>query len=174
VEFLSHDGLDYPPSHGRGFGEFKLLDDAMQRSRLISELKPQDLIWKITGRYCLDNLPELIASASPDANLTCQCRNHPMRWMDLFVMAWTAQGHSQYVRGIYEQLREDQSLLSAEVTYRHILDRAVATGAPIQQRFGCPPELTGVRGSDNQHYQEMAIKKAVRKLAHRLAPWLWI
>ncbi|HEX5245081.1 MAG TPA: hypothetical protein VFW23_17615, partial [Tepidisphaeraceae bacterium] len=35
VEFLSFNGLDYPPQFGRGYGEFKLIDYAMAHSRFL-------------------------------------------------------------------------------------------------------------------------------------------
>jgi len=36
VELISHFGLDHPAHHGRDYGEFKLVDQAMQHSALIA------------------------------------------------------------------------------------------------------------------------------------------
>src|SRR3984893_14120500 len=49
VEFLSFNGLDYPPSYGRGYGEFKLLDYAMDHSSTLATAVDTRL-WKVTGR----------------------------------------------------------------------------------------------------------------------------
>jgi hypothetical protein len=50
VEFISCQGLDYPPEYGRGYGEFKLVDHAMRHSKLVQAMDQSDKIWKITGR----------------------------------------------------------------------------------------------------------------------------
>ena len=49
VEFISFQGLDYPPEYGRGYGEFKLVDHVMHHSKLVKSMDPADKIWKITG-----------------------------------------------------------------------------------------------------------------------------
>jgi hypothetical protein len=36
VEFIVFDGLDYPPSYSRAYGEFKLIDYVMNNSQLIN------------------------------------------------------------------------------------------------------------------------------------------
>ena len=38
VEFLSFNGLDYPPGYGRGYGEFKLVDYAMSHAHFLADL----------------------------------------------------------------------------------------------------------------------------------------
>src|SRR3981081_4398328 len=45
VEFISFEGLAYPPAFGRSYGETKLLDYAMDNSEIIRDLKPDDVIW---------------------------------------------------------------------------------------------------------------------------------
>ena len=60
VELISYYGLDYPIAHGRGYGEFKLLDYAMQNSKLINAAKESDQILKITGRYLMINMDKTI------------------------------------------------------------------------------------------------------------------
>src|SRR5258708_18650766 len=51
VVFLSFTGLDYPPSYGRGYGEFKLLDYAIDHSLTLAPACPDTLLWQVPGRY---------------------------------------------------------------------------------------------------------------------------
>ena len=53
VEFLSFFGLDHPPSYGRGYGEFKLVDYAMRHSQF---LNGDAYVWKCTGRYVVNSV----------------------------------------------------------------------------------------------------------------------
>src|SRR5262245_29953912 len=50
-EFISFNGIDYPPEYGYGFGEFKLLDYAMSTSTIIRAADCGAVITKVTGRY---------------------------------------------------------------------------------------------------------------------------
>ena len=50
VELLSFFGLDYPSAFGRGYGEFKLIDYAMDNAKLLQD---DVVVWKCTGRYYL-------------------------------------------------------------------------------------------------------------------------
>ncbi|MCQ3976716.1 MAG: hypothetical protein DPW09_25080 [Anaerolineae bacterium] len=60
VELISFYGLDYPAEYGKGYGEFKLVDYAMSNSRLLSAEMSKAVIWKVTGRYVVKNLSEVI------------------------------------------------------------------------------------------------------------------
>jgi hypothetical protein len=173
VEFVSFFGLDYPPGYGRGYGEFKLLDHAMRHSQFVAAAPEQARIWKVTGRYRLMNFAALIRKAPATLDFYCHCRNHPMVWVDLYVLAWSKRGYREVVEGLFERLREDTSLASAEKTFRAHLD-GQAFHSKVVKRFSAPPELEGVRGLDNQSYQEMNLKLLVRKVAQVLTPWIWI
>jgi hypothetical protein len=60
VEFIVFDGLDYPPHYDRGYGEFKLIDYAMTHSQLIQHPSQRTVVWKITGRYTIRNIANLV------------------------------------------------------------------------------------------------------------------
>jgi hypothetical protein len=172
VEVMGFRGLDYPAGYGRGFGEFKLVDHAMVNSSLIGSTNDA-IIWKITGRYKLLNLAQLLASRPPGADLYCHCRNIPNRWLDLYVLAWNRTGYAGVIQGAFEGLREDSSSRSAEQLFRDLMDvgRSVAH---IVRRFGVVPKLEGRRGYDNGNYLDMRFKLGLRVLANKIVPWLWI
>ena len=173
VEFISFDGLDYPPAYGRGFGEFKMVDYVMSNSRLIREAGLSANVWKITGRYILENIEDVIRSKPPGAQFYCNCRNLPKYWIDLYVLCWNINYYEQFVRGAYLDLREDERRGSAEPAFRRRLESKINT-LPIVKRFATVPLLQGYRGLDNKNYREMGVKLLMRRLALILMPWLWI
>src|SRR3982074_3006340 len=83
VEFVQFDGLAYPPEYGRGYGETKLLDYAIDHSEIICRLNPDDIIWKATGRLRLLNFAVMNSSAPMSFDLYCDFKNYPMRWVDM-------------------------------------------------------------------------------------------
>ena len=85
LEFISFYGLDYEPKHGRGYGEFRLVDHAISTSKL---LRSDDVIWKVTGRYIVKNIERIVDLRPPDSDLYCHLRNYPYRLCELYLMAW--------------------------------------------------------------------------------------
>lgn len=173
VEMIGFFGLDHPASYGRGYGEFKLVDHAMQHSALITRLGPQVRVWKVTGRYLVRNIDRLIAGQPQQADLYCHCRNLPRVWLDLYLMRWNLRAYNGLVSGIYRQLQQDATPTSAEESFRRILDCHPAH-LRIVRRFLHVPRVDGVRGFDNREYGSMRGRYLVRVCCHRLTPWLWI
>lgn len=173
VELLSHQGLDYPAQHGRGYGEFKLVDHAMHTSKLIAAMGPHARIWKLTGRYKLLNLERLVRSHPPDADLYCHCRDHPKRWLDMYAMCWNQRAYAGLIRGVYRHLRQDDTPVSAEQRFRVLLDNH-RSSLRVVRRFAVVPRVDGVRGFDNRPYSTLWRQHAARVVAHRLLPWVWI
>jgi hypothetical protein len=173
VELISYFGLDHPGRHGRGYGEFKLVDHAMRHSAMINAQAAQLRVWKVTGRYRVNNLARLIASQPQQADLYCHCRNFPTRWLDMYLMRWNRRAYEQLIRGVYRQLRQDESTTSAEQHFRALIDRHDG-GLRIVRRFVHVPHIDGVRGFDNRDYGAMGRKHLARVMAQRLAPWIWI
>ena len=181
VELIGFEGLDHPPSYGRAYGEFKLVDHAMARSRLIAEAGTEAIVWKNTGRYITRNLDRFIARRPRDFDLYCNLRSYPRPWADMYLLAWTRRGHDGFLKGICEQLRGDALIeergreFSPENRFRELIDEA-RPRLKVAPRFRVIPEVEGVRGFDNRHYAQGAnrAKFLARRVAHRVAPWIWI
>lgn len=175
VEFVSFNGLDHPPTYGRGYGEFKLVDHAMAHSVILSGDRDSLTVWKGTGRYILRNLGYLIRTCPRPFDLYCNLRDYPQRWGDLYMMAWSARGYEQFIKGIYTQFRDDKLKCSSEVVFRSLAD-AVRPHIRVVPRFLVPPLIEGVRGYDNIKYHDKyySMKYRTRLFASRFLPWLWI
>lgn len=174
VEFISFYGLHYPPQYGRGYGEFRLIDYAIANSKL---LLPEDVIWKVTGRYIVKNIKSIVNSKPAAADIYCHMRNYPYRLCELYLLAWNNRGYESAIKGIYPKLRNDvvANLHTIEETlFRRLLEQ---TGDAINvvPRFNVVPIVEGVRGWDNSPYSSAwSPKLAARRLANMFVPTLWI
>lgn len=173
IEFLSCSGLDYPPSHGRGYGEFKLVDHAMRQAQL---LRQPAIVWKCTGRYVVRNI-EVLLSSRPPVDLYCHMRNHPYRLCDLYLLSFNRQGYEGAVEGVYRHLRNDivpGTHTMEEVLFRRLVD-ALPQHLSVQRRFRHIPVIQGVRGWNNRLYEGAWDPKIlIRRAVNRVAPWMWI
>jgi hypothetical protein len=175
-EFLSFFGLDHPPEHGRGYGEMKLVDFAMEKSRSLSTLCDGDVVWKCTGRYMLRNAAVLVKTR-PAVDLYVHCRNYPYRLCELFAFAFNTHAYEAVLRGVYRHLRNDIQPgvhSNEEVSFRTCIDAAPPT-VTIQRRFLHTPLIHGIRGWNNSLYSSTKHPKIMlRQIANKIAPSLWI
>ena len=174
VEFISFYGLDYLPSYGRGYGEFRLIDYAIVNSKLITN---DDVVWKVTGRYVIENICELVASRPANADIYCHMRNYPNRLCELYLLAWTRRGYEALIRGVYPKLKND--MVDGRVIVEETLFRKVADDAGQEKivipRFKVNPIIHGIRGWNNAEYsKKWSFKGFTRRLASRIIPGLWI
>ena len=171
VEFLCNYGVHLYSDKGRAHGELKLLDYAMATSQTIVKAGDEHVIWKITGRYMVKNLPSIIASAPRGFDAYVDMKDHPRRWMDMRLMAWTATGYDRVFRGV----ADDLDAKTHENLMRDYLPKR-AQGAHLVLRFRREPFIDGVRGWDNGSYSKGGelVKCYVRSVGRIVAPWYWI
>lgn len=175
VEFISFQGLDYPAAHGRGYGEFRLMDYGTEKSQTLASFTDHDILWKITGRYICRNLLQMIRTSRKSFDLYCDLKSHPMPWMDLRLFAFTRGGYDRYLRGIYRELSELKLSASPETFMRRHIGNQLAT-SHIIPRFRTEPIIDGIRGNDGRNYSQgrNRSKYAIRVIARKVAPFLWI
>lgn len=171
VEFICNYGVHLYSDKGRAHGEFKLLDHAMSVSTMIREAGPDHVVWKITGRYIVKNLVSIIGSAPRGFDAYVDMKDHPKRWMDMRLMAWTAIGYERVFRGVANDLDSK----THEAVMRDYLPQR-AEGSRLVQRFRREPFVDGIRGWDNGQYSKGGdlIKTYVRSVGRVVAPWYWI
>lgn len=183
VEILSFYGLDYPAAYGKGYGEFKLVDYAMANSRIINQDKVNAIIWKVTGRYIVKNLAQVIQQRPSQFEIYCNFRfglTRPLykfqllKWMDLYLLAWTHIGYNASIRDVYKELRADY-YGEAEVRFRELLEQATEKPKVIT-RYTTVPFIDGVRGFDGQNFSHGSNlwKYYSRRLTQNLMPSMWI
>ncbi|MEA3445019.1 MAG: hypothetical protein U9R19_09885 [Bacteroidota bacterium] len=175
VELISFYGLDYPIEHGRGFGEFKLIDYAMQNSTIVKKLNDTDYILKITGRYQMINFGKILKYFPENFDLFCNHRNYPVSWADMFFIAWNKKFYFSFFDGIFNKFKMDENGVAPEVSLREYLSE-IGQKIKLVPRYNVIPKLEAAKAMNNQSYQGFANKSKYifRSALNRLLPWLWI
>ncbi len=177
VEFITYDGLDFPPKYGRGYGEFRLLDYALDRSRLLAELAPNNVFWKVTGRLRVLNIERLIASAPERYDFYGECKRYPHKRLHLRVYSATICGYNIVFRADRDDLREDTSGTIPEHTLFYRLMKCRRNGGiVVVPRLRQVPKYSGVGASRNIDYLAgmNRFKYWGRAATRRLVPWWWV
>jgi hypothetical protein len=181
VELLSFYGLDYPPGHGRGYGEYRLVDYTMSRSHWI-QTHPESVIWKVTGRYIVRNLVAILCRQPRMLDVYCNFRIGRgksivkfLKWMDMYLLAWTHKGYQEAIRGIYTKLQEDTFSAPSEILMREAIEE-VRHRITLVPRLNMVPWIEASRGWDGQNMSRGMgmLKYLVRPATQRAIPWLWI
>lgn len=174
VEFLSFNGLDHPASYGRGYGEFKLVDYAMEHAAF---LQGDVCVWKCTGRYKVKNITDLVNARPAGADIYCHFRNYPHPLCELFLLSFTTWGFSSVVKGSYARLRNDVIPgvhSNEEIGFRKLIE-SLPPSFKVVRRFNRTPIVDARRGWDNTNFSGTWHPKIMlRRAARVLAPWVWI
>lgn len=175
AEIISFYGLDYPVEHGRGYGEFKLIDYAMKHSSIISKSENSDYILKITGRYQIVNFDKVLKQFPENFDLYCNHRNYPLHWADMFFIAWKKDFYFRYFDGLYEKFKMDENGEAPEVSFRKYLTD-IQNKIKLIPRYKTIPTVEAAKAMNNQSYQGFANKSKyfMRVILNRLVPWLWV
>jgi len=177
VEFVSFNGVDHPPEFGRAYGEFRLIDHAMEHARALAEAAEDQVVWKCTGRYLIRNMAKLVRDRPRRFDLYCNKRNVPIPWCDMYFLAWNRAGYEVALRGIAPQVKEGPEAggEAPESRFRRIID-ACGDRLALTPRFRHVPLIDARRGWDNTPYGASRWNRKIlmREAALRLAPWLWI
>ena len=174
VQFLSFNGLDHPPAYGRGYGEFKLVDHAMNHS---PALRDDAFVWKCTGRYKIRNIVDLVKIAPSGGGHLLSLQGLPARAVRAVPAVVQPSRLPVCHRRVLRSLRNDVVPgvhSNEEVAFRRLAD-SVSSDVNMVCRFNRTPLVEGKRGWDNSEYSgKWHPKIALRRAAGVLAPWVWI
>ena len=175
VEFVSVSS-DYPPSRGKGYGEFRMFDEGLLASDVI---KPDDHIWKVTGRLKILNIEQLIRSAPADYEVYCDLRDVPLigeslggnLWMELRTFAFRRDAYDRYFRGEFSK-----SFVLEKKFFQTMHDELQKANTQIIPRFRVQPIIDGYSGYSNANYRSTGYraKETLRIIARKIAPGLWL
>lgn len=170
VEFIARYGDQSCPGQDRTLGENVLTDHVVDVSRFIAELGDAAVVWKITGRYQVVNLRQMVRTAPRGFDVYCDMRKRPMHWMDLRFIAWTPSGYNRV-------LRDMAARFGTEPKEPLMYDYMAALDDPtVVKRYRREPLVHGVRGWNGVYYARGVglLKYAIRTASRRLLPNLWI
>jgi hypothetical protein len=175
VEFISVSS-DAPPSMGKGYGEFRMFDEGLERSELI---KPHDHVWKVTGRLKVLNMADLVRSAPADYEVYCDLRDVPFigeslggnLWMELRTFAFRRDAYDRYFKGEF-----GSAFVLEKKFFETMKAQVVAGNKNIVPRFRIQPVFDGYSGHSNANYRSPRYigKEKLRTVVRKLAPGLWL
>jgi len=169
VEFISFWGLDYPSEYNRGYGEFKLLDYAVENSRVLASLKPDDLFWKSTGRYIVKNFTKVVRSCPARASIYLDIRPS-RRFVDVRCFASTVPAYCRYLLNTYPQMTK---IRTETVLFEHLSPSFSDDG--FVGAMNTIPTFDAIAANKNQPYHA-GIEwwtHRFRVLSRALCPSLW-
>lgn len=173
IEFISYVATT-PPQNNRLYLEAHLIEHFIENSQLLRR-NPNALIWKVTGRYRIVNVAEVIKACQAHGGheLFINLRNHPYSVADFYLVGFSTNAFRKLFserRRTYEGLRDGELILR-----QHLEDPSLELGSVVK-RLPVTPRILGTRGFDGATYGgwKDSAKYYVRSLANSLAPALWI
>ncbi len=171
IEFISYKS-QVNPHNSRYFLEIHLIDYGMQNSKHIQAAN-NPMVWKITGRYIIDNIDKIVRDVKHPVDLYVNFRNIPYQVVDFYLVAFTAKNYSKILG---DSLYQYAGTKAGELILRKKIDSHAFEDFNIVIRFREVPRLLGVRGCDNKPYNSLAnnAKYYIRVFSNIILPRLWI
>lgn len=171
VEFVSYTS-DIPPEFSRYYLEANLLIEGFERSTRLREAGEASL-WKVTGRYIIRNIDDIVRTQPEDFDLYFNLRNRPYEIVDFFLVGARARAMKTL---LMLDLDDFKSKEDGEKILRSKIDQGAYDDMTLIARMRRTPRLSGVRGFDGAAYDSPVhtAKYYLRSAARRLTPWIWI
>ncbi len=176
---LVNTSSDYPAEKGKGYGEFWMLDQGIERIFSSGAISKTTQIWKVTGRLMVKNIDALVRSAPSDYTIYCDLRNAPLigeslggnQWMELRIFSFTYKGYMKYLRGKY-----DMGYVLEKELFSVMVNALPVQGNRMVPRFVDQPVISGFSGFSSKSYESPAYltKLAIRQFSRRFFPGLWL
>lgn len=144
VEIISFYGLDYPEDYHRGYGEMTLIVNAYENSRLLQQVTERDHVWKITGRYKIKNINNVIRFSDTNFDVLCKLTKN---WMAMEIFSWSQRGFLEVIKSLPAHLK---SRMPPEIIIPRLLTERKNTINVSDIIY--PPYIAGVRGSDGKPF----------------------
>lgn len=179
IEFVSLNENDFDPTHGKGYGEYRMLDRGLANSALAQRFS----YWvKVTGRYFIANLPAILRGLKQPFGLACDLKDHcclgrRYQSFDTGLTIYHRDFYRRRVLGIYNQVYErDFSPDWLENVLYRLAVSAPTMGEVVIPRFARTPRVLGHAGHHGKNYNSPLArgKWLVKSVARRLFPALWI
>lgn len=142
------------PAFDRGYRELRLIDRVCDDNpQLAAALDRGAVIWKVTGRYRVENISSIIAYADTTASVHVDLRRWPKPWCEMRVMGFDRDGLDLFIRPVLSHLRTG---IATEELLHHLIEDGIFSKsdcrAKISRRFRVEPRVDGIRGGDGKNY----------------------
>jgi hypothetical protein len=165
VEFISLDLNDYPRELGKGYGEFRMIDEAVARSRLLAAA---DYMVKITGRLGVGNLSAILAALPPDFDLAADLPFPD--WVDSRLLIIRTDVYRRAAVGLYRRMDDSRRRHAENLLLTMLDEHPEIRVVPLLPR---EPRWMGAAGTTGTAYDSLgqrlkypykALRRAIRRL----------
>ncbi len=191
ISYLSFDGNSFPRAWGKGYGEFLLMDKAID---YLSCNSGNSIIIKVTGRFPILNISSLVNEFSKRKNLQLAVdvvdnwiyRALKLKWSSqscrTIIYALTIDFYKKYLYGRYKEIHgSDGGFWDAE-SFMLSVSKDVRLLSGIYLRFKTEPWLSGFAGGKNHAWITannydgvLAItKRVIKQFCRWVLPFLWL
>lgn len=173
AELISVEQNDHSRELGKGFGEFRMIDTAVEQSVLA---KKADYLVKLTGRLGVQNLPTILRKLPLPLDICGDVHPYP-GWsrgvIDSRLLIFSRTFYLQNVIGLYREMNDSAGEYAEHRLYqlvRRARDFKVLTQLPIE------PQWIGASGSTGERYDSWkkqlllpvkTLRRNLRRVAHR-------
>ncbi|MGZ8983190.1 MAG: hypothetical protein ACXW11_04465 [Methylotenera sp.] len=147
IEWISFYDLDYPSAYHRGYGESRLVDYAFRQSKILNQLDASDKVWRITGRYIIKNLDEIIRFTPNDFDFYCNLRGE---WIDMELLAWSLKGYKYFMENIWKLMETGKA---TELILAEVVKGYQGHELKMIKTYFWLPYIIGRRGTDGGSFQ---------------------
>ncbi len=138
---------------GKGFLEFEMLDAFLAQTNV-----PEDFLIKITGRYVVKNLQDLI----PENYKTVIADAHKKMKVTLSgVFISSVEHYLQHISGLYTQVDDSNYRFIEHILYEHLTEQQ------LTELFRVNPVIEGVSGSYGASLKRNPLKMKIRQIERR-------
>jgi hypothetical protein len=170
VELISLRLNDFPVEYGIGYGEFRLLDEGIARSKLIG---PGTHIVKLTGRLRVRNLTAILHRLPPSLDLALDIapyKDPRDGFVDTRLMVISQSFYTRRIAGMYQNVNGSQNITAEHCLYQVVRS---SPGANILPRLPLEPRWSGYSGSTGMQYDSLWMRlrypaRVARRVANRL------
>ena len=167
IEMITFNGNSYPAQLGKGVGEYNCVNYALKHSRFIHE---NSFVFKITGRYQIQNLERFITQAQRIHDLYLFTdTDFSRKFSDSRCFGFKPAFATDYLKSCIDQLDEYKGVYFEHIMFRALLS-AMSDGNVIDL-FNGALRIIGVAGSMNQPYLSGSVRHIIRDIKKRFKYW---
>jgi len=168
VELFSFDDNNYQRTLGKGYGEIRTIAYALEHSKLIN---PDTMVFKITGRYYIANIKDMIQSIqrSTKAEIYCNLQNN-LTWSDSRIFCASVLFLKKFLLPMQETADDTHG-----VYIEHVVCRAAHLCMAQGLRWALLPcylDIRGVSGTSGVTYGSSIFSRIRRFIFHYLKKFI--
>jgi hypothetical protein len=176
-EFLSLTSNEFPAGVHYGYGELSMLDDALDKSRLMSETQ---YMIKANGRLTFPAISRLLDHLPPEFDFAIDCRNnslfekYPRIFATTQLMIFALEFYRKHILGLKEELLDHRFDTIERLLYEHLMRFRGQPGAILRWPVNCAPRGQAAHWEKSYDAWRQRVISGGRGVARIVVPNWWV